>query len=281
MARDLAAVAFLFPLSLSQVSILNSVILMQRPSLAFKAEDPGISQVFRFLTSRTRKQSASNARTSPGTMCEIDERLKQLAIEAQRHPPKSLSRQQALADLLMAIRQSGKLAYPCQGQFQGFYDEIYEEARQRLFVFICEHIDRYDPDKEVLQWANFLLKQRFFIEASREILPLLSDGNKSAQIKRRTLMDLERTHVTETEAQPSLFEEIEQCLQEDPEGVFRAAYVANQPKANFQFLAIRRISGYTWKEISTEVNVNVANLSKFYERSLAKFAPTIRRYLSQ
>ncbi len=217
----------------------------------------------------------------PKTMCELDKRLKQLATKAQQHPPKSLARQQALAELLSAIQQSGKLVHPRQGQFQGFYEDIYAEAQQRLFAFICEHIDRYDPKKEVLQWANFLLRQRFFIEASREILPLVSNGSKQSQVKRQTLLDLDRPHLTEANPQPSLFEEIRQCLEEDPEGVFQATHIGNQPQANFQFLAIQRISGYTWKEISTEVGIKIPSLSSFYERSLAKFAPTIRRYLSR
>ena len=214
-------------------------------------------------------------------MCELDERLKQLATEAQRHPPKSLPRQQALAALLSAIQQSGKLAHPRQGQFQGFYEDIYAKALQNLFAFICEHIDRYDPKKEVLQWVNFLLRQRFFIEASREILPLLPNENRQAQLKWQTLLDLDRHQLQETTLQPSLFEEIRQCLEEDPEGVFQATYVANQPKANFQFLAIKRLSGYTWKEISEEVGIKIPSLSSFYERSLAKFEPTIRRHLLQ
>ena len=214
-------------------------------------------------------------------MCEIDDRLKQLAIKAQRHPFKSLPRQEALAKLLSAIQQSGKLVRPRQGQFQGFYEDIYAEALQRLFAFICEQIDRYDPSKEVLQWVNFLLRQRFFIEASREILPLLHNGSKRSQLKRQTLIDLDWNHVSETTPQPSLFEEIRRCLEEDPEGVFQAAHVANHPEVNFQFLAIKRISGYTWKELSVEVGIKVPSLSSFYERSLTKFAPTIRRYLSQ
>ena len=208
----------------------------------------------------------------------IDGRLKQLAIEAQRHPPKSLPRQEALAALLIAIQQSGKLVRPRQGQFQGFYEDIYAEALQRLFAFICEQIDRYDPSKEVLQWSNFLLRQRFFIEASREILPLVQNGNRQA---RQTLLDLDWNHLSETPPQPSLSEEIKQCLEEDPEGVFQVTHVANQPKVNFEFLAIQRISGYTWEETSAEVGIKVPSLSSFYERSLAKFAPAIRRYLSQ
>ncbi len=89
---------------------------------------------------------------------EIDQCLKQLAMEAQRHPPKSRQRQRALAKLVSAIERSGKLAHPYPSYFRGSYKEIYAEAQQRLFCHICEKIDDYDSQREVLQWANFLLK---------------------------------------------------------------------------------------------------------------------------
>lgn len=82
-------------------------------------------------------------------MKELDKQLKLLALEAQRHPRKSPQRQRALARLLSAINQSGKLTRPYRGQFQGFYQDIYAEAQQRLFFYICERIDDYDPQREV------------------------------------------------------------------------------------------------------------------------------------
>jgi len=214
---------------------------------------------------------------------EVDKQLKQLAIEAQQHPPKSELRQQALAKLLSAIQQSGKLVHPRQGQFQGFYEEIYAEALQRLFYFMCEQIDRYNPEKEVLQWVNFLLKQRFFIEASREVLPLLPNGIRNGHFTRLTIEDLDRNHLNEANPQltPLLSEEVIQCLEEDPEGIFQAACVADNAAANFQYLAMSRAAGYTWKEISAELGMTISTLSSFYKRSLTKFAPRIREYLSR
>ena len=216
-------------------------------------------------------------------MDKTDEHLKQLAIEAQRHPPRSELRQRALTKLLSAIQQSGKLVHPRQGQFQGFYEEIYAEALQRLFAFICEQIDRYNPEKEVLQWINFLLKQRFFIEASREVLPLLPNGVRNGRFTRLTIEDLDRNHLNEANPQlsPLLSEEVIQCVEEDPEGLFQAACAADNPAANFQYLAMQRAAGYTWKEISLQLGIKISTLSCFYKRSLTKFGPRIREYLSR
>jgi hypothetical protein len=212
----------------------------------------------------------------------LDDRLKHLAIEAQQHPPKSQARQRALSRLLNAISQSKRLSRPRRGQFQELYEEIYAEAVQRLFAYVCEKIDRYSPDRgEVLQWVNFLLNQRFFIEASREVLPVVFQGIDPKQIQRITIDDLDRNNPSEVNPQliPSLSQEVMQCLEDDPEGLFQAAYVANFPNANFQVLALRRLTGYSWQEISSELNISAQTLSSFYQRSLIKFTPKFKEYL--
>lgn len=208
----------------------------------------------------------------------LDDRLKHLAMEAQQHPPKSQARQRALSRLLNAISQSKRLSRPRRGQFQEFYEEIYAEAVQRLFAYVCEKIDRYSPDRgEVLQWVNFLLNQRFFIEASREVLPVVFQGIDPKQIQRITIDDLDRHKPIEVI--PSLSQEVMQCLEDDPEGLFQAAYVANFPNANFQVLALKRLMGYSWQEISSELNISAQTLSSFYQRSLIKFTPKFKEYL--
>ncbi len=215
-------------------------------------------------------------------MNEVDECLKQLAQEAQRHPPKSKQRQQALAKLLSAIQRSGNLTRPYRGCFRGFYEEIYAEAQQRLFCHICEKLDDYDPEREVLQWANFLLKKRFFIEASRVIMPTIHKGIDPKQIKMLTIDDLDRNNCIEVTTQliPSLSQEVIQCLEEDPEGIFKEAHIGNNPAANFQFLAIKIVTGYSWKEISAELGgIKIPTLSSFYYRCLTKFAPKFKEYL--
>ena len=64
------------------------------------------------------------------------------------------------------IFHSGRLCYPRRGQFRHIYDEIRNEAIQNLFFFICNNIDRYQPERApVMRWANYLLACRFFEEA--------------------------------------------------------------------------------------------------------------------
>lgn len=212
----------------------------------------------------------------------IDVRLKQLALEAQQQPMRSPQRQRALAQLVSEIWRSQKLVRPYQGQFQHRYEEIYAEAQQRLFLHLCEQIDRYNPDNEVMQWANFLMKQRFFIEASRDLLPTTPVRDDRQPVQRLSLEVLESQNPIErrSQATASLSEMLIQYIQEDPDGLFVQTCIENKPNAHFQYIALRFLEGYSWKDISAELDVKVVTLSSFYQRCLVKFAPTFRDYLS-
>lgn len=163
------------------------------------------------------------------------------------------------------------------------YEEIYAEALQHLFSFICERIDYYNPQKgEVLQWVNFLLNQRFFIIASREFLPTVYEGMDARTVKRLTLESLDESNPYELNPQliPHLSQEVKECLEEDPEGLFEQACVANHPTASFRYLALRRLEGYSWQDLSAELNIAIPTLSSFYQRCLTRFAPKLKTYLS-
>ncbi|MEB3356288.1 MAG: hypothetical protein VKK04_06145 [Synechococcales bacterium] len=213
---------------------------------------------------------------------DIDKQLKAWAIEAQNAPPNSVQRQRSLTQLVSLICQSRRLVRPHQGQFKGFYDDIYAEAQQRLLLYLCENIDRYDPEREVLQWANFLMQKRFFVEASRDQMPTLPRGLERSQVRRITLDTLEKQHPPDqlSGRSPSLSEEVVRCIREDSDGIFRTTHIVNKPNAHFQHIALRFLAGYSWEEISQELDVKVVTLSSFYHRCLLKFAPRFRDYLS-
>ena len=213
---------------------------------------------------------------------DIDEQLKRLAVEAQQAPPKSVQRQRSLTRLVSAIYQSRKLVRPYKGQFQGFYHDIYAEAQQRLMLYLCENIDRYDSHREVLQWANFLMQKRFFVEASRDVMLIAPKGMGCSQLKRITLDVLDKQNPVDLQANRtlSLSEEIVQCIKEDSESTFQSTHITGKPHAHFQRIALSFLAGYSWKEISAELDVKVVTLSSFYQRCLLKFAPLFKDYLS-
>lgn len=210
----------------------------------------------------------------------LDGQLKALAIAAQQHPPKSPERQRALARLINTLQRSKKLVRPRRDQFQGQQDEIYAEALQQLFCHICDKIDSYHADRgEVLQWANFLLNRQFFPAAIREVA---YQGIRTTGVRCLTLDDLTQMNpaMMQSSSTPLPSEQVRECLDEDPELVFHHAHIDRRPDANFRYLALRRLDGYSWQELSAELDISIATLSSFYQRCLTKFAPKFRVYLS-
>lgn len=201
---------------------------------------------------------------------ELDEQLKQLAKSAQQHPQLAQGRQLALRKLLNGILQSGRLCRPQRGQFSGVYEDIYDEARQELLLYICQNIDKYDPERGgVMAWVNVLLERRFFKEAIPKILD-------NPGIQKMTLADLD--NFAPPESPPVLTEILTEYIESDPENLFQKEHIQNHPEANFQALARRRISGSSWKQISAEFGIKIPTVSSFYYRCLNKFSAILKKY---
>lgn len=201
---------------------------------------------------------------------ELDEQVKQLAISAQQHPALTQGRQLALRKLVNGIVQSGRLCRPQRGQFSGSYEDIYNEAVQELLLYICQNVEKYDPERgSVMAWVNVLLERRFFKEAIPKIL-----GKPNLQ--KMTLSDLD--NLAPPEETESLTEILKECIDSDPDNLFKKEYLQNYPAANFQVLLQRRFSGKSWKEISAEFDINIKTLSSFYYRCVNKFSSRLREY---
>lgn len=206
-----------------------------------------------------------------------DEELKNLAIAAQRYPAKSPQRRTVLTQLVDKIQRSYRLHRPVYPHLTEHYEEIYQIALQKLFLDICQRIESYQPEKApVIRWANFLLKKRCFNEALAEFL-----GHK--ELRGETLEELEeRKPFTSfdgrSENNSSLPEMLWKYLEEDPENILQEYQHPKFPQISFQDLAKRRMQGEKWKEISADLDVKVSTLSDFFQRSLQKIAPQIRKY---
>lgn len=204
-----------------------------------------------------------------------DDALKQLALEAQRHPPRSPLRQHALTQLIEAIRRSGRLAHPHRSKFSPpFYDLLYEEALNQTLAYVCRKIDNYDPERGTAQkfmnWVNFRL--------DRNIIDCRRDFNEPDAQELPSLNDLE-TLAAPPPTAPSLAEDVRQYIATDPEGVFRQAHIRNRPDATFQAIALARFAGHSWDDIATEFTLKIPTLSSFFQRCCDKFAPQFQQLL--
>lgn len=204
---------------------------------------------------------------------ELDEQLEQLALIAQQHPPLTPKRQLALGQLVGMILKSGRLCRPYRGQFLHRYEEIYEEARQDLLFYVCQNIDKYNPERGgVMAWCNVLLERRFF----REAIPKVLDKQ---DIQKMTLSDLDNFALPEES--PSLTEVIQECIALDSENLFKNSYIENHPQANFQALIQQRLEGKSWKDISQDFDIKLPTISSFYYRCLNRFASILKEYCNK
>ncbi len=88
-----------------------------------------------------------------------DVQLNKLALKAQRQPPQTELRRHALGELIEALRLSGKLCRPHREKFRpAFYDLLYKEALMETWIYICQNIDKYEPQRGAFRtWVNFRL----------------------------------------------------------------------------------------------------------------------------
>ncbi|MCC5615380.1 sigma-70 family RNA polymerase sigma factor [Nostoc sp. CHAB 5836] len=203
---------------------------------------------------------------------ELDAHLLQLAISAQQNPPRSPERRLALGKLVNGIVRSSRLCHPQKSQFPAaIYENIYDEARQELLLYICEKIDKYDAERgSVMAWVNVLFDRRFFKDAVRKFQTLPS-------LKIITLTDLDNL-ITSPEEPTNFTEILKECIESDPENMFKNEHIEKCPQVNFQVLATRRLMGKSWKEISTEFEMKVPTVSSFYYRCINKFSSKLKEY---
>jgi len=208
---------------------------------------------------------------NPTLIDKVDILLQQLATTAQQYPNLTEQRQLALTKLVNTIVQSGRLHHPQRSQFSlDVYEDIYNEALQELLLYICQNIDKYNPERaSVMTWVNFLLERRFFREAVQKFF---------GQQHITNITDAHLNNLVPLEESKNLTEILIECIESDPEDIFKKEHIREYPQANFQALAQQRILGKSWKEIATEYNLNISTVSQFYYRCLDKLAEKIKTY---
>jgi hypothetical protein len=196
--------------------------------------------------------------------------LQNLALEAQKHPPRSEWRQYALGELWQAIQLSGRLYYPHQNSVPPkLYELVYNEALSRTLLYLCRNINKYDPKRsQVMTWINYRLN-RTFIDSKNKFI------NYNIQYLEPEALD----KVVPSEDSTPLSESIRQYIEDDPENSFASQYIRNRPDANFRAIALARFAGKTWEELSIEFDLKVPTLSRFFCRVCNKFRYKFREFL--
>ncbi|MEG4865272.1 MULTISPECIES: hypothetical protein [unclassified Microcoleus] len=212
------------------------------------------------------------------TKDEIDDRLKQLAIAAQNHQPKTLGQRLAMTNFMAEVEKYKIVKCPRNTKFTPeIYRAICAEAKSDLTLRICREIHNYRPEKEVSQWVNFLML-KCFQQATPKVI-----GKK--ELLTVYCGDIEKVfNLIEKQQVQNNFCQFEVALSdvilEDPGGFFEGEVMRKYPQVNFKFLLVKKvIKDESWQEISDELGVNVSSLSTFYQRCVKKFTPRFKEYL--
>ena len=200
-----------------------------------------------------------------------DTNLKKLALIAKSAPANSSFRSYALRELVKAIELSQRLIRIRQHGLPSQFDQlIYEEAVVETLAYVCTKIDLYDPErgnKRFMNWVNFKLE--------KTLIKCRQEFQNPHSIKISSLLDLE--NLSYKQNSPTLSDLLYQYIQQDSQNMFKSTFIKGKPQANFRQIALARLSGYTWKEISQELKLSIPTLSSFFQRNCEKFQDLFKK----
>ncbi len=146
-------------------------------------------------------------------------------------------------------------------------------------------LNKFIPKSSLSEQISLILLVLFLLSQLMAAKPLVADALLFEIAKQSLPISAKLTDATDkienipqSEAEESLSEQIRQYLQADPNQLLQK-HVRGHPEATFQVIALQRLEGKTWKEISKTLKVGIPALSNFFQRHLQKIAPEIRKYI--
>lgn len=129
---------------------------------------------------------------------------------------------------------------------------------------VLSHLIRQNPD----------LGDSLLFEISKQSFPVPSILQNTPS-ESKTLED-----IAQPEERLFLSETVRQYIESDPARLCQK-HIREHPQATFQVIALARLDGKTWKEISESFGIGIPALNNFFQRRLRELAPEIRRYVQE
>jgi len=133
-----------------------------------------------------------------------------------------------------------------------------------------------------LQIIVLILVQMYQVNPQQTEIILFELAQQTLSLSSKLVSIESETRSIETIAQspsnPSLSEQIRHYLESDPQGLCQVHCRAN-PQATFQAIALKRLDGESWQQISDCFNIRVTALSNCFQRTLQRLIPHIRSYI--
>jgi len=198
-------------------------------------------------------------------MLPLEEKLRQLVLEARQYPAGHLKRKQCLTKIVRLIEQSHKLWHE--------HTPYYEDALQQTWVYFCQNIceagtgEQYDPSRSsVITWLNRYLKWRlqdFRISRQKHLARCASVAPRAAMNGNTDIT----TNLAAPPNTPPILQTTRHWVETDPSGELQKAHIQNRPDVSCQALLLRRLPPEQgWERISEEFSLPISTLSSFYQR---------------
>jgi len=86
--------------------------------------------------------------------------------------------------------------------------------------------------------------------------------------------------IAQPEEKPFLSETVREYIESDPARLCQK-HIREHPPATFQVIALARLDGKTWKEMSEFFGIGIPALNNFFQRRLRELAPEIQKYVQE
>lgn len=202
------------------------------------------------------------------------------SLSSEMQQKAKLEKQITLTKLVSLLVERIKVEIPkplhCELEY------IYEESLQEVLLYVCQNIEKYDPQRGAMMgWVMFILKRRrinifHWVNWNGKVQPVVTyKDNDDSEVS-----ILDNLRLPEVESVPS--QELIEFLKEDPEGLLSKKLFRNNPKASFQAIALKKCEEEkTWEEIFRELELGNTHgpVYQFYRRCCEEFIPYFKKYL--
>ncbi len=159
-------------------------------------------------------------------------------------------------------------------------------SREGLILWLILLVKKILPDIFSLQ--IFLLLTVLFLLSQLIIQQPLVGDSLLFEIAKKSLpnatklanIDDEIENIPQPELEQPLSEQLRAYLENDPNNLLQK-HIRAHPEATFQAIALKRLEGISWKELSENFNIQIPALSNFFQRYLQKISPEIKRYIQE
>ncbi|BAZ02763.1 hypothetical protein NIES37_67760 [Tolypothrix tenuis PCC 7101] len=211
----------------------------------------------------------------------LNQELQQLVNEAKQYPANSQNptdrarRRIALNKLINAIKYSGKLSKQSKWLGSPHYQDYYDEALQLTFIEICQKIEQYKSEYDVMTWVNTIFSRRMSDVGRKDQKRGMTWSPKQQEIS--SLDTLNEDVPIEHEISDQ--EQLKEIIENDPEKFLSNEYIKGNPQASLKVILLLILEGKQWKEISEELKVPISTASTFYQRQMRNIVPYLKKYI--